>query len=91
MTLTAEALNDVSTDLARDRAPHRWVWCGLLMLAGSVIGLASVQYLMPASFDNPPGVSYAGLNCLLHRVKLYRNGQDAPCQMPAPARRDDAH
>ena len=25
-----------------------------------------------------PGVSYAGLNCLLHRAKLYRNGLRAP-------------
>ena len=41
--------------------------------------------------EGQSGVSYAGLNCLLHRVKLYRNSQDTPCQMPAPARRDDAH
>ena len=35
--------------------------CGVLLLTGSVIGLASVQYLMPPSFDNPPGVNQAGI------------------------------
>jgi alpha-1,6-mannosyltransferase len=61
MTLTAVALNDASTALVRDRTQHLWFWCGLLTLAGSVIGLAGVQYLLPAVFDNPPGVSHTGL------------------------------
>jgi len=61
MTLTAVALNDASSELVRERTQHLWFWCGLLTLAGSVAGLAGVQYLIPASFDNPPGVSHAGL------------------------------
>jgi hypothetical protein len=34
---------------------------GVLLLAGSMIGLAFVQYLMPPSFDNPPAVNHAGI------------------------------
>ena len=34
---------------------------GILLLTGSVIGLAGLQYFMPPSFDNPPGVNQAGI------------------------------
>lgn len=34
---------------------------GILLLAASVIGLGLLQYLLPASFDNPAGVNHAGL------------------------------
>ena len=61
MTLTAVALNDASTERVRDRTQNLWFLCGLLTLAGSVIGVAGVQYFLPASFDNPPGVSHTGL------------------------------
>ena len=61
MTLRAVALADTSTELVRDRTEHFWFWCGLLMLAGSILGMAGIQYLLPVSFDNPPGVSHTGL------------------------------
>jgi len=34
---------------------------GILLLSASAIGLAGLQYFMPPSFDNPPGVNQAGL------------------------------
>src|SRR5258706_13481662 len=34
---------------------------GILLLSASAIGLAGLQYFMPAAFDNPPGVNQAGL------------------------------
>ena len=43
------------------RAQRTWLLFGALLLAGSVIGLSIVQYLMPPSFDNPPAVNHAGV------------------------------
>jgi hypothetical protein len=43
---------------------------GIVLLTASVVGLAGLQYLMPASFDNPPGVNHAGIDHFLSVIPM---------------------
>jgi hypothetical protein len=41
--------------------PGTELFAGVAVLVTSMVALAGVQYLMPPSFDNPPGVNHAGI------------------------------
>jgi len=51
-----------------------------LVLTGSVIGLAIVQYLMPPSFDNPPAANHAGV---VHFRTVISAADVTPLSVPA--------
>jgi hypothetical protein len=57
--LNAVVLDATPAEIDYERTRRRWFVWGLVLLIGST-GSAGVR-LMPASFDNPPGVSHAGL------------------------------
>ena len=57
-----------------------WLVLGVLLLTGSVIGLAFLQYLMPPSFDNPPAVNQAGI---VHFKSVISTADVAPLTVPA--------
>jgi len=62
------------------RMQRRLLVSGILLLGASAIGLAGLQYFMPAAFDNPPGVNQAGL---FHFRSVISAAQVTPLGMSA--------
>ena len=62
------------------KSPSMLLVFGSLLLTSSVIGLASVQYFTPPSFDNPPAVNQAGF---VHFRSVISAVHDTSVSVPA--------